>query len=105
VFERSLKVLRPLGTLVAIGYAGGAWVALDPALLVGRNVSVAGFYLGRLFGLAPEVVSEATGDLLRLWEAGAVRPVIGAEFPLADAGAAHRLIEDRRSIGKVVLLP
>jgi NADPH2:quinone reductase len=94
VFERSLKVLRPLGTLVAIGFAGGAWADLDPALVVGRNVSVAGFYLGRLMGHAPGIVREATGDLLRLWEAGAVRPIVGAALPLADAAAAHRLIEE-----------
>jgi NADPH:quinone reductase len=55
--------------------------------------------------LAPEVVREAIGDVVCLWEEGAVRPVVGAEFPLAEAPAAHALIEDRRHIGKVVLVP
>lgn len=105
VFASSLKALRPLGHLVAIGYAAGAWEPLDPALVVGRNVSVHGFYLGRLTALRPEVVSAATAELLELWEQGAVRPVVGAEFPLADAAAAHRLVEDRRHVGKVVLVP
>ncbi len=105
VFVRSLKALAPLGTLIAIGYAGGLWADLNPALVVGRNVSVAGFYLGRLMGLAPEIVREAVRDVVRLWEEGAVRPVVGAEFPLAEAAAAHALIEDRRHIGKVVLVP
>jgi NADPH2:quinone reductase len=105
VFERSVKVLDPLGTLVAIGYAGGLWPDLSPALVVGRNVSVAGFYLGRLMALAPQVVQDATREIVRLWEAGAVRPIVGAELPLAEAAAAHALIEDRRSVGKVVLVP
>ena len=56
VFARSLRALEPLGTLIAIGYAGGMWADLNPALVVGRNVSVAGFYLGRLMGLAPAIV-------------------------------------------------
>jgi NADPH:quinone reductase len=105
VFERSLKVLAPLGTLIAVGYAGGMWRDLSPALVVGRNVSVAGFYLGRLMALAPEVVREAADELVRLWEAGAVRPVVGSELPLGEAAAAHELIEQRRHVGKVVLVP
>ncbi len=105
VFERSLKMLTPLGTLIAIGYAGGIWKKVDPALVVGRNASVAGFYLGRLMALQPEVVHAAARDVVRLWEEGVVRPVVGAELPLADAAAGHALIEDRRHVGKVVLVP
>jgi len=105
VFAASLKALRPLGTLIAIGYAGGMWADVNPALVVGRNVSVAGFYLGRLMQLAPEVVREASEELVGLWGQGAIRPVVGAEFPLEEAAAAHRLIEERRHVGKVVLVP
>lgn len=101
----SLKLLRPLGTAIAIGYASGAWQPVDPTLLVGRNVSVAGFYLGRLLQLRPDVVREAALDLLRFWQAGLLRPVVGATFRLTEAGAAHRLVEERRSTGKVVLVP
>lgn len=105
LFEAALRLLRPLGTLVGIGFAGGPWPTLDPALLVGRNVSVAGFYLGRLMQRRPDLVRTALGDLLRLWERELVQPVVGASFPLADAPAAHLLIEERRSVGKVVLVP
>lgn len=105
VFAASLKALNPLGTVIAIGYAGGMWADLNPALVVGRNATVAGFYLGRLMQLAPDVVRQAAEELVALWEQGAIRPVVGSEFPLADAAEAHRLIEDRRHVGKVVLLP
>ena len=70
VFAASLKALTPLGTLIAIGYAGGMWADVNPALVVGRNVSVAGFYLGRLMQLAPDVVREAAEELVGLWDAG-----------------------------------
>jgi NADPH2:quinone reductase len=105
VFERSLKALNPLGTLIAIGYAGGLWADLNPALVVGRNASVAGFYLGRLMALAPDLVRQAIAEVVGLWEQGVVRPIVGAEFPLQEAAAAHALIEDRRHVGKVVLVP
>ena len=105
LFQRSLKLLNPLGAIVAIGFAGGAWPQVDPALLVGRNISVHGFYLGRLMVHRPELVRQAIDELLPLWHDGAIRPVVGAEFPLAEAADAHRLIESRRSTGKVVLAP
>lgn len=105
IFQTSLGLLRPMGTAVAVGYAGGMWQELNPAWLVGRNIGVHGFYLGRLVGRDPDLVARAGADVLRLWEAGAVRPVVGAELPLEEAAEAHRLVETRQSTGKVVLVP
>jgi NADPH2:quinone reductase len=105
VFARSFGVLRPLGTVIALGFAGGWWDPLDPAPLVGRNVGLHGFYLGRLMRHRPDVVREAVGEVVALWERGGVKPLVGATFPLEEAAEAHRLIEERRSVGKVVLVP
>jgi NADPH:quinone reductase len=105
VFTASLSLLKPLGTAIAVGYAGGMWQEVNPAWLVGRNIGVHGFYLGRLIGRDPELVARAAKDVLRLWEGGAVRPIVGAELPLEEAAEAHRLIESRQSTGKVVLIP
>jgi len=105
LFEQSFGRLRPLGTTIAIGFAGGLWPELSPAALVGRNVGVQGFYLGRLIRHEPQVVGDALAELLALWETGALRPVVGAELPLADVERAHELVESRRSVGKVVLVP
>jgi len=105
LFASAVSRLRPLGTLVAIGYAGGLWPELQPAQLVGRNVGVQGVYIGRLLRHAPDVIAAATGELLELWSAGTIRPYVGAEFPLTEVEAAHELVEARRSVGKVVLVP
>jgi NADPH:quinone reductase len=105
VFKRSIGVLNPLGVIVGIGFADGWWDPLDTALMVGRNLALQGFYLGRLMKLRPELVREATDELVELWERGAVKPLVGARFPLDQAPAAHRLIEERKSVGKVVLVP
>ncbi len=91
--------------MVAVGFAGGAWQPVDPALLVGRNVSACGFYLGRLMRLRPDVVLAAARELLERWTAGDLAPVVGATFPLDEVDAALRLVAERRSTGKVVLLP
>ena len=105
LFEAAVPRLRPLGQLVAIGYAGGLWPELQPAHIVGRNVGVQGVYIGRLLRHAPDVIAAATGELLELWRLGTIRPHVGAEFPLADVEQAHALVESRRSVGKVVLVP
>jgi NADPH:quinone reductase len=105
LFEAAIGRLRPLGQLVAIGYAGGMWPEPQPAQLVGRNVGVQGVYLGRLLRHAPDVVAAATRELLELWSGRRIRPVVGAKFPLAEVEDAHALVESRRSVGKVVLVP
>jgi NADPH2:quinone reductase len=105
VFNESLGLLKPMGTAIAVGYAGGMWQEVNPAWLVGRNIGVHGFYLGRLIRRDPALVARAAQDVLRLWEGGAVRPIVGAELPLEEAAEAHRLIESRQSTGKVVLIP
>jgi NADPH2:quinone reductase len=105
VFAATLGLLKPMGTAIAVGYAGGMWQEVNPAWLVGRNIGVHGFYLGRLIGRDPDRVERAAKDVLGLWEAGAVRPIVGAELLLDHAAEAHRLIESRQSTGKVVLIP
>jgi len=105
VFAACLAALRPLGTLLAVGYAGGLWQDVSPALLVGRNVAVRGFYLGRLMRHDPGLVRAAAEEVLGLWQRGAVRPVVGATFPLEQAAEAHRLVDERRHRGKIVLVP
>jgi NADPH:quinone reductase len=105
LFTRSLSLLNPLGTIVAIGFAGGLWSDPSVQWLVGRNASVAGVYLGRLMKLQPQYVRECAFELLALWAQEQIDPVVGARFPLAQAADAHDLIETRRHTGKVVLEP
>jgi NADPH:quinone reductase len=104
-FSAGLSRLKPLGVLIAIGSAAGPWPETNPGLLVGRNIGVHGFYLGRLMRLDPELVATALGELLGLWQAGAFRPLVGHELPLAEVERAHELLESRANVGKVVLLP
>lgn len=105
VFTACLQALRPLGVAIAIGFAGGGWEPVDPTRLVGRNIGVQGFYLGRLMRLRPDFVRAEVHELLAVWRRGAIRPVVGAELPLEQANEAHDLIASRQSTGKIVLVP
>ena len=105
VFTACVKSLRPLGVAIGIGFAGGTWEPVDPARLVGRNVGIQGFYLGRLMGFRPDLVRLEVAELLALWRRGALHPVVGAEYPFEQANEALDLIASRQSTGKVVLVP
>ena len=106
VFAASLSLLKPLGTAIAAGYAGGLWQRREPdaGSSAGTSASTASTSAGSS-AADPELVERAAQDVLRLWEGGVVRPVVGAELPLEEAGEAHRLIEERKTTGKVVLVP
>ncbi|MGH3049437.1 MAG: zinc-binding dehydrogenase [Gaiellaceae bacterium] len=105
LFAGSFARLRPLGAVVAIGSAAGAWAEVEPARLVGRNVGLYGFYLGRLMRFEPELIGTAVGELLGVWQTGGLRPLVGAELALDEVEQAHELVESRKSVGKVVLIP
>jgi NADPH2:quinone reductase len=53
----------------------------------------------------PDVVEEAAAELVELWQRAEIRPVVGATFPLERAEDAQMLVEERKSVGKVVLVP
>ena len=106
VFAASLGLLKPMGTAIAVGYAGGLWQDVSPTWLVGRNIGVHGFYLGRLIGRDPELVARAAKRRpapLGRWRGAADRrsraPARGGR-----RGASARS-RSRQSTGKVVLIP
>jgi NADPH:quinone reductase len=107
----TLASLAPFGRMVVYGYASGttgALTAADQEALFYRpvlNQSVSGFNIGLYFGLRPDVAVPALTRLIEFVAAGTVVPHIGAVLPLADAAHAHRLLEARGTVGKVILQP
>jgi NADPH:quinone reductase len=104
--SRNLAALAVDGRLVQIGLLEGEPLAqVDFRRVLGRRLTITGSTL------RPRSVKEKgdIADALRrevwpLLERGTVRPVIHATFPLAEAAAAHRLMESSTHIGKLVLI-
>ena len=91
--------------------AGGRPLTLDPAT-VGRsfydpalNQSLPAFNLGLWFGLRPAAAVAALGTLIGHVAAGRVKAPVGTVLSLARAAEAHRMLEDRIGIGKIILKP
>jgi NADPH:quinone reductase-like Zn-dependent oxidoreductase len=98
----AVAALAPGGRLVAYSSGGGTIQAYD--LLVGGK-SVIGFQTARIARGKPELFETWRQELWRLFAEGALKPVVHGEFGLAEAAAAHKVIESRSNLGKVVLRP
>jgi len=117
-FSISYNLLAPLGRLVVYGVSSLAagerrsiWQTLRtlialpafrPLSLMNHNRGVLGLNLGHLWGEVRQLRA-AMDTILREVEAGRLRPVIARTFPLDRAGEAHRHLQSRANIGKVVL--
>jgi NADPH:quinone reductase-like Zn-dependent oxidoreductase len=117
-FLTSYRMLAPLGRLIIFGLSAAApgerrsllraftaWFAnprFDPMSLMNRNRGVFGLHVGHLWSerrqLAPLMA-------MLMSELGAqrIQPVVARTFPLDKAAEAHRFIQSRQNIGKVVL--
>jgi NADPH:quinone reductase len=101
----ALDALAPFGRLVTYGQASGEGrPPVDPDVLAERNHAVAGFWIRPALDL-PGGYAKPLTELLDLAAAGQLRPVIGGEYPLADAGRALADLLGRRTTGKLVLRP
>lgn len=101
----SAAVGKRSGTLSALRtLAGVPWLKLNPIRLMNDNKSVAGVNLGRMWDQG-ERTSLWMDELLELLAAGDIAPVIDTVFSFDDVGQAHRRLEDRLNVGKVILVP
>ncbi|MGI9384532.1 MAG: NAD(P)H-quinone oxidoreductase [Methyloligellaceae bacterium] len=102
--ERNFKAAAPDGRIVQIAFLGGARAEVDFTRLMLKRLT----FTGSTLRARPLAVKGAIAEALakRIWpllEAGKVKPVIDATFPLADASEAHRHMESSAHIGKIVL--
>ncbi len=117
-FRKSYRCLAPLGRLVCFGFSTAAsgmtpnrlaaipkllaipW--FHPVQLMNANKAVIGVNLGHLWDRIDMLRREMLALLVDA-EAGRIAPVVGKTFPLTDAAGAHRYIQQRQNVGKVVL--
>jgi len=104
-FEEGLRCLAPFGHLIVYGRAGGAPDPLNLATLSPKSVKVSGFRLPTLTTGFPDKTQEGAQRCFALMREGRLTLHIGRTFPLAGAADAHRYLESRQSMGKLLLLP
>lgn len=105
VFEASYAALAPFGRLATYGMVSGI-DAKPPTLgsLMRQSRTLAGFWLPHALRDATLTAKTLT-ELFTLAASGRLRPLVGREYPLTQAPAAHTDLKARRSVGKLVLDP
>lgn len=113
-------LLAPAGRLVAFGLsaaASGKTRSLlhaigqvlqirrySPRTLMDENKTISGCNMGHLFGELP-MLAEQFEALVKMYEAGQIKPHVDRAFAFSEAAAAHHYLHDRKAKGKVVLVP
>ncbi|MBJ6763717.1 NADPH:quinone oxidoreductase family protein [Myxococcaceae bacterium JPH2] len=105
VFTLSLRALAPRGRLVTFGVDSMRGARMTEEQLAGfifQNQSLVGF---ATVGLPPEVQAAALRDAMDWVTSGRLEILLGRTFGLEEAAEAHRAMAERRTSGKVVIVP
>lgn len=101
---KNLRLLRPDGRLVFIAALQGAKAEFNVHQVMTRRLTLTGSTLrSRDRAFKSALVAEVEREVWPLIAAGQLRPHVFQVFPLAEAAAAHRLMESGQHIGKIVL--
>jgi synaptic vesicle membrane protein VAT-1 len=121
-WKKGYRVLAPTGRLGMFGasslvsgkqrnllslfsmLAKTPWFQFNPPRLMNANKGVFGVNLGHMWGEIDRL-REWGGALMELAAKGVVKPKVAASFKFDDAPKAHHFVQDRRNIGKVLLVP
>jgi putative PIG3 family NAD(P)H quinone oxidoreductase len=105
--DRNIDALANDGRVVIIGMQGGITAELNIGKLMAKRAGVIGTTLRARPVDGPssksEVVRETVDHVWPMVADGRVRPVVGAEFPITEAAAAHELLDSGDVSGKVLL--
>jgi NADPH2:quinone reductase len=98
----SLAAARTGGHVVFYGFAGGDPPAIDPRVLMDRSLTLTGGDLWNVLTSADSRRARAA-ELFALVIDGTLKPTIAARVEMSQGARAHRMLEGRGTIGKIVL--
>ncbi len=102
--EENLRALAVGGRMVMIGTMGGASGQLPIGMMLAKRAKVIGTVM-RARPLEEKILlaQRAARQLLPMFAAGLLRPVIERVMPMSECAAAHQLMESNETVGKIVL--
>jgi putative PIG3 family NAD(P)H quinone oxidoreductase len=102
--DRNLAVVRPKGCVVQVGLLAGPAATVNVGQLLAKRVRWVGTVLrGRPIEERIATSRRFADEVLPLFTAGQLHPVIDRRFPLAAVADAHRVMEANANVGKLLL--
>lgn len=103
--ERDMQCLAPFGRLVLFGEMKGDSAILPIGSLYSRNRSIYGCSFGHYRRFRPERVRDTMKIAIDLLAQGKIDIHVHSCMPMEQASEAHQLLEDRKAVGKIILVP
>ncbi len=104
-YKRNLACLAPFGRMIVYGAASGQLRGtFEPVGLMGKNLTVAGYYLTALIDQV-DLCAPQLAELAKWVVEKSVRVVRAKTYRFADVVDAHRAMEQRGTVGKIILVP
>lgn len=103
-FDRSLRCVAWGARLIVVGFAEGRIPKIPANILLVKHLSAVGINWASYRRRAPRVLEDGFRTLFRWHEGGTIRPRVSHRLPLEEAARGLRLVKDRLSTGKVVLV-
>jgi len=102
--NRNLECLADDGRTVIIALLGGAKATINANHVLRRRLTITGSTLRpRPVAFKADIACALREKVWPLYASGAIRPVVHATVPLADAARAHAMMEAGEHVGKIVL--
>jgi NADPH2:quinone reductase len=105
VFDAAIRALAWRGRLVVIGFAAGHIPTVRANYLLVKNIEVSGLQVSDYKKYRPQEVEHCFAELFALYEAGKLKPLVAATYPLDRFADALQQVQDRSTRGKIVLTP
>lgn len=104
MFMQAIGAMAENGTIVVYGFASGEIVPIVPPMLMAKGLTLSTFRLPTYLANRP-LMTERLDQFAGWLRSGALQVEIAGRYPLEKAADAHRALEGRSTIGKLIILP
>jgi NADPH2:quinone reductase len=102
--DRNIAAVAVGGRIIQVGVMGGGVTSINVGMLLPKRASLIGTVLrARPIEEKIAITRRFAAEILPLFDAGVVAPVIDRRFPLAAIADAHRAMEANENVGKILI--
>jgi NADPH2:quinone reductase len=102
-FDAAFRACNPGARLLPLGFASGDIPQIPANILLVKNMTVLGLYIGGYAKLNPKALTDSFETLIGWYVAGKIKPHVSHILPLEEANAGLDLLRTRKATGKVVI--
>lgn len=102
-FKAAFRACNPGARLLPLGFASGEVPQIPANILLVKNMTVLGLYIGGYAKLNPKALTDSFETLIGWYVAGKIKPHVSHVLPLRAANEGLDLLRTRKATGKVVI--